>query len=512
MKKFRHIFLLLAFSFLGFTLSAQSPSLIGKLEEYVSAIKHTSLESQKQETDFLIETCTDTLIQKEVALWLYDYYAKSPIMGFEAVAIHIYDNWFANKKVALDEASLLGAKIFAEFNRQSLLGCKAPELHMEDINGVAKVLFASSSKGQDSSNSSDSSSKYYILYFYSSSCPKCELETLLLSRFMQKKGSNLFLYAVYMGDNKEAWKSYVEEKFFKFNLNSEGDLGSDLYCQIEHYWDPNFDSDYQRKYGVLESPKMFLVDAQGIIVGRGLDTSALEELLKQLEARENYNYGSEASTEFYNKYFSSFGKVLSSKDILDFAHSIEKQTLPNNVQAYKQLMGDLLYYLVGQHGEQYKLALGEIAQKWILTRDDIWTTEADSLKVVGMAKIMSELVSMPPYGSKIKAPKLRGTLLKNGKARNVTRYLHRLRGKENYILFYTEGCKICDKEKEAAKSLSKAHGIQVFMVNLDKLIEDKPELADLLLESFDLSSLPFIIQTNRKGIILRKYLSLIPIL
>ncbi len=490
MKILRPIFLTIAFICLSFTSSAQNKGLISKLEEYVAVLKNESLESQKQECDFLIETCTDTLIKKEVALWLYDYYAKSPIMGFEAVAIHIYDNWFVTERVLLDDASLFGAKIFADFNRQSLLGCKAPELKLRDINGVEETLFVGKPD------------KYQVLYFYDSSCPKCELETLLLNRFLQRKGENLDLYAIYMGDNRGTWQSYVDAKFS--NTSKVKDL------TIQHFWDPSFESDYQRKYGVLQSPKMFLIDKQGIIVGRGLDTAALEQLLSHLEEQENYAYGSEESTKFYEKYFSSFGKELRAKDITDFAFSIEKQTLPGNVQAYKQLMGDLLYYLVGQSGEQYKLALGEISKKWILARGDIWTTQADSLKVIGMAEMMTELLSLPPYDSKIKAPRLPGTLLKRGKVREVKRYLHRLWGKENYILFYTEGCHICNQEKEAAKLLSKTRGIQIFMVNVDQLLEDELELADVLFETFDFSSLPFIIQTNRKGIVQRKYLSLVP--
>ena len=43
---------------------------------------------------------------------------------------------------------------------------------------------------------------------------------------------------------------------------------------------------------------------------------------------------------------------------------------------------------------------------------------------------------------------------------------------------------------------------------MDRIMADNPELAELLFESFDLSALPFIIQTDRKGVIERRYISL----
>ena len=47
----------------------------------------------------------------------------------------------------------------------------------------------------------------------------------------------------------------------------------------------------------------------------------------------------------------------------------------------------------------------------------------------------------------------------------------------------------------------------VLMVNVDQIMASDPELAEKLFDSFDLSSLPYIVMTDRKGIIQRRYLS-----
>jgi hypothetical protein len=44
-------------------------------------------------------------------------------MGAEAVAIHVLDKWFIDGPVRMyDDVDLLHARIFADFNRQSLIG------------------------------------------------------------------------------------------------------------------------------------------------------------------------------------------------------------------------------------------------------------------------------------------------------------------------------------------------------------------------------------------------------
>jgi thiol-disulfide isomerase/thioredoxin len=90
------------------------------------------------------------------------------------------------------------------------------------------------------------------------------------------------------------------------------------------------------------------------------------------------------------------------------------------------------------------------------------------------------------------------------------RSLKKLRSDRNVIIFYTEGCNICDAEKKAARDLAGADkDVTVLMVNVDDIMRTDPSLASRLFDTFDLSSLPYIIETNRKGLIQRRYTSLV---
>jgi thiol-disulfide isomerase/thioredoxin len=77
------------------------------------------------------------------------------------------------------------------------------------------------------------------------------------------------------------------------------------------------------------------------------------------------------------------------------------------------------------------------------------------------------------------------------------------------VIFYTEGCHICDAEKAAARSLvSETKDVKVLMVNIDRIMADDPALANKLFDSFDLSSLPYILITDKKGKITVRYATL----
>ena len=81
---------------------------------------------------------------------------------------------------------------------------------------------------------------------------------------------------------------------------------------------------------------------------------------------------------------------------------------------------------------------------------------------------------------------------------------------KNYIIFYTSECEICKAEKAAASVVAASdRKVRVLMVNVDEIVSDDPSLADGLFDEFDLSALPFVLETDRKGVILRRYITLV---
>ena len=76
---------------LALSLQAQEPypQLGAKLDSYLAALVGESASAQSAECDFLINTTQDSLLRQYVALKLYDHYLQSPVMGDDAVAVHV---------------------------------------------------------------------------------------------------------------------------------------------------------------------------------------------------------------------------------------------------------------------------------------------------------------------------------------------------------------------------------------------------------------------------------------
>ena len=136
--------------------------------------------------------------------------------------------------------------------------------------------------------------------------------------------------------------------------------------------------------------------------------------------------------------------------------------------------------------------------------------------------MMDDLLSRAEPGTVIPDIEVRGELSTWKKTRTVSRRLSSLKGERNIIIFYTEGCEVCAAEKKAASAIlssaddrsltSKERRIarrtRVMTVNMDRMMNEDPQLASRLMDAFDLSSLPFIVITDRKGVIQHRYASL----
>jgi thiol-disulfide isomerase/thioredoxin len=339
-----------------------------------------------------------------------------------------------------------------------------------------------------------------VLFFYDADCAKCKLESIMLSNVLETEDFPIDFVAIYAGDNRQKWDSYVENRL-SFEVSR---------TKVLHLWDPTLDSDFQRKYGVLQTPRMFLVRPDGVIIGRGLDTQALSMMLHDIFDEVQLEYGSKESETMFAEILEGTGERPEKADVISLADYIESATLQKgDTVMFRQLTGDLLYYLAGRQGEGYKEGLKHVLDSLILTDNHVWRTHDDSLKVVGFAEMMNDLLLKALPGTRLPSLKVPGEILTADKAKTGKFNLRKLRGNKNVILFYTEDCNICKAEKSAASDLvSEDSKTRVLMINVDRITATDPSLADRLFETFDLSSLPFIIETDRKGKILRRYITL----
>ena len=225
------------------------------LGEYFETLVPADIEIKNRECDFLIDSCKDSLTRQHVALRILDHYMDSNVMGEEAVAVHIFDEWIATGKIAMrGEFDYLAAEMFATFNRNTLLGAQAPVITMHDPQGNEVTM---PREGETS-----------ILFFYDTSCSKCRIVASMLPNALDHIDFPVNLYAVYYGSDEYNWETFRKEFIF-----ANGNI------RVIHLWDPDMESDYQRLYGVLTTPRIYVIEPQGSVLGRRLEVDSLVELL-----------------------------------------------------------------------------------------------------------------------------------------------------------------------------------------------------------------------------------------
>lgn len=473
--------------------SLKQAALSEKLDEYFMAIETQGTQVQKEECDFLISSAEDSLVRQFIALKAYDHYLTSPVMGSEAVAIHILDNWFLPSKVKMkSEIDLINARVYADFNRSSQIGMPAPRITMQAIDGKEVSLF-----GEESGTSG----RFSVLYFYDTDCSKCRMESILLRNILEDNDFPIDFYAIYADDDKEAWKTYVNDRLDMEAVNTS----------VVHLWDPDLDSDFQRKYGVLQTPRIYLIRPDGTIMGRGLDAENLYRMLRDIFSEVELTYGSDESARLFDGILYGEGGTArpSAEHVIRLADYISESTLPKgDTLMFRQLSGDMLYYLAVRSGEGIKEGLKYLIDENIEGCPKAWDNADDSLKVIGFAQIMDDLLSKAVPGTQVPSLKLRSELVTSRRFREGKYNLRKIGGDDNVIIFYTEGCEICKAEKEAVVMMVKNNPrSRALFVNVDKIHAEDPAKAEILFDSFDLTSLPYIIETDRKGHVVRRYLS-----
>lgn len=458
------------------------PELGAKLDEYFTALAGEPASVQNKECDYLIASCQDSLVRQYVALKVYNHYLQSKILGDDAVAVHVAREWFLSGKVAMaEEMDLVNAKVFVAFNEASLIGMPAPVLQAFDPSG-ARVKMPGAG--------------YSVLYFYDTGCATCKVESARLKAFVKEGKYPVTVYAIYVGQDDASWEAY--------RAGFEG---------VTHVWSPS-PEDWQRLYGVLQTPRMFLVSPSGEILGRGLDTSALQMLLNREFSAGQFVYGERAQMEALDQLFAAYGDSLTVSHVMDVADYMAARTFgEGNLDAFKQNFGDMLYYLSSRKTEVFREAAVPFVKKYIQL-PDVWDSPQDQAQVVSLGELLLDLCTRTPVGSPVPDMPVPGVLRRKPclfvpGSRSGAFSLRKLKGAPAYLVFYSAGCASCQEMLAAVERVVQENRrARVLLVDMDAVLNDAPQLGRQLLDTFDLSALPMVVQLDKKGVVQHKYVSL----
>ncbi len=227
----------------------KSSLLDSKVLQYLTRVIPPFRDTILHEIDFVLEKSkANEEVYKFILNNLFAHYSRSNIINDENIFVYLAENYFINGKapwVNEDFKTKLSADI--EIRKPNLIGKKAANFSMKSIDG--KTI-----------NLRDVQNNYVILYFFNDDCSICDQVSPDLMNFYRIiKDRGVSIIGINTGEDKEAWKKYVEDKHLRW-IN---------------VWDPKNKSGYRELYNISGTPLIFLLDEDQNIVAKKISVEQL---------------------------------------------------------------------------------------------------------------------------------------------------------------------------------------------------------------------------------------------
>ncbi|MGZ3883931.1 MAG: thioredoxin-like domain-containing protein [Bacteroidia bacterium] len=245
------------------------------------------------EVDKIISKTTQDGAMNQFFIGKYTYdYETSKYIGFDKVFVHMIDTYIRTGKAKKVYDESVTKKILerGDILKPLLIGSKSPDLMVIDtING--KTIHK---MGFDTAKTSESLSKLYakhaqqlqpmfttlygvkakytVLIFWDVDCSHCQtvIPKLLETYHELRKKYDIKVMSVYTQFDFEKWRKYVIDKKLDF-IN---------------VYDPIHLNNVREKFDINSTPKIFILDKDKIIKGRGFDESEIPGFITRLEEME----------------------------------------------------------------------------------------------------------------------------------------------------------------------------------------------------------------------------------
>jgi thiol-disulfide isomerase/thioredoxin len=230
-----------------------TPFLEPKLERYFKNLVVQVPDSLIRDADQIIRK---TAINKDIKAWVVYYianqYENPKTVGTEAVWVHMAEKYYlsGDLDVSADSKKRIADKV--NTLKDLLVNKTFPALSLTDQNGK-KVSVQTIP------------AEYTVLFFYAPTCGHCKEASPVLKAFYDKhKANGIKVMAISTEHNMEEWKAFIKTYHFEDIIN-----GFDALQQI----------DFNRKFDVVTTPTIYILDKNKKIIARKMPVEQLEDFL-----------------------------------------------------------------------------------------------------------------------------------------------------------------------------------------------------------------------------------------
>jgi len=232
----------------------RTPIIDEKLHRYFDQMVYLNPDSTIEAIDHVISLTRPTNELTSYLLWYFiSKYQNPKYMGFDAVFVHLVDNYFLKEDVLNTTPSILEKlKERSDNLKPLLIGELAPNLILIDTND--RFL---SFRNLDSD--------YLLLLFWDFNCEICESEISELKNIIDSTNYNISVYAVNTNKDLSEWKNVIRTR----NLNWYNVNGT-------HSITANFHD----LYDINGTPRLFLLDQEKKIMAKHFKVAQLIAIIE----------------------------------------------------------------------------------------------------------------------------------------------------------------------------------------------------------------------------------------
>ena len=229
----------------------RTPVYYRKLDTYFDKVIIRDADTIINEIDHLLAQMNEAGDLYKFSLWhLTIKFDESPIMGHDAILVHMTDKYFSKGKADwLNEQVIQNLIDESDKRRNTLIGKQAPNLIMQDTNLKAVNLYSLEND-------------FIVLYFWDPQCGHCKVETPKLVSFYDElaKELNTEIFAICTDTNMAKMKDYIIDKGMDF-INVNGPRA--------------YTTDYHDLYNIFSTPIVIVLDKDKKIIAKRLQADQL---------------------------------------------------------------------------------------------------------------------------------------------------------------------------------------------------------------------------------------------
>ncbi len=234
----------------------RTPAYYSKLDNFFTNVVINHPDSIISMADYLVDkTLANDEMFKYTVWFITNKFERSQIMGFDAVFVHMVEEYYKTGKVFWLEDEQL-ERIIRRSDRLKplLLGKTAPDIKMYLPDKATISLH-------------DVEAMFTVIYFWDSECPHCKKVTPKLNDLYQRyKDHGVEIFAVNTEPDRERWLKYIYDNNIEDWINVNDVMNR---------------SGFRDKYDIYSIPLIFLIDENKKILAKHVGVDQVEDIISR---------------------------------------------------------------------------------------------------------------------------------------------------------------------------------------------------------------------------------------